>query len=73
MIEKQGSAFVHEAFRMPLDSDNGQGGVHDSLDYRITGTADGKQRRAEGIDSLMMGGVDKRAAAIELIEEIRPL
>ena len=55
---------------MPLHGDDGQGGMLDAFDDVIAGAADGQQIFARPVEGLMMGGVNRGAETVQLIEEI---
>ena len=55
---------------MPLYGDDGQGGMLDAFDDVIAGAADGQQIFARPVEGLMMGGVNRGAETVQLIEEI---
>ena len=55
---------------MPLHGDDGQGDMLDAFDDVIAGAADGQQIFAQPVEGLMMGGIDRCAEPVQLIEEI---
>ena len=55
---------------MPLYSQNGQGGVNQSFDHAVGGTADRNQSFADLVYGLMMSGVYPGAVSVKLIEEV---
>ena len=64
------AAAVHHTFRMPLDGDDGQTHVPDSLNDIVPGAAYRSQTFSQTVHTLMVGGVDLRACTVQLIEEI---
>ena len=55
---------------MPLDCEDRVYGVCEGFNRAVGSLKNGEKPFSEGIDSLMMGGVDESAASVQLIKEI---
>ncbi len=55
---------------MPLDCEDRVYGVCEGFNRAVGSLTNGEKPFSEGIDSLMMGGVDESAASVQLIKEI---
>ncbi len=55
---------------MPLDGQDGESPVYDAFDHAVSGAADRQQIVSRTVYSLVMGGIDHSAHAVQLIEEI---
>ena len=63
-MDKLRAAVVHEAFRMPLDGNDGQGCMHNALNYIVPSPAYDSQIATKLINRLVMGGIDKCGSAV---------
>ena len=72
MFQKNIPAAFQTAFGVPLDTENGEGVVYDSLYYVVAGTTDCAKRKSKAVNALMMGGVYDRAQTVKLIEKVIP-
>ena len=72
MFQKNIPAAFRTAFGVPLDTENGEGVVYDSLYYVVAGTADCAKRKPKAVNALMMGRVYDRAQTVKLIEKVIP-
>lgn len=69
-MEQHIAAVLEYPLRMPLYGHHRKRAVNQSFDDIVPGAADGDQIIPQTGDCLVVGGIDQRAAAVELIEEI---
>lgn len=70
-MKERFAILCRETFRVPLDSQDGQEGVHQPFYNIIPGAADRKQILPWAVYGLMVSGVYQSAAAVELVKEIQ--